>query len=346
MPIAAAIVVVAFAAGWWWTHRERSRDELVLYGNVDLRQVDLPFNGSERITEILVQEGDRVKKGQVLARLETSRLQPQVAQAQAQVAAQQQIVTRLRNGSRPEEVAQARANVTLAQADTTDTQARYSRVKALFDKSNGRAVSSQDLDQAKAAADAADARLIVSKRGLDLAIAGPRKEDIAEAQARLQSNAANLAFLQQQLSDAELLSPTDGVVRSRILEPGELASPLKPVLSLAIIDPKWVRAYVAETDLGVVRSGMRATVSVDAFPDRNFGGWIGFISPNAEFTPKTVQTEELRSSLVYEIRVFVTDPNDELRLGMPATVHIALKNNDGTSNQSSSSQVFSSQASH
>lgn len=329
------IVVVVVVAGlaWWLTHRERPRSELSLYGNVDLRQVDLPFNGSERIATVLVEEGDHVKKDQVLARLDTSRLQPQVAQAEAQLAAQQQALNRLHNGSRPEEVAQARANVALAQADNDEAQAQYSRMRELAEKSAGRAISQQDLDQAKAAAGAAEAKLTVSKRALDLAVVGPRKEDIGEAEARLTSNAATVALLHQQLADAELRAPTDAVVRSRILEPGELASPQKPALSLAIVDPKWVRAYIAESDLGVVHSGMAATVTVDGFPGRRFNGWVGFISPNAEFTPKAVQTEELRSSLVYEIRVFVKDPDDNLRLGMPATVHLPL-GSSATSSQS------------
>jgi HlyD family secretion protein len=338
MPIV-LVVLIAVIAGvaWWWTHREHARDELKLFGNVDLRQVDLPFNGSERIAAVLVQEGDHVKKNQVLARLDTSRLQPQVAQAEAQMAAQQQAVDRLRNGSRPEELAQARANVALAQADANDAQAQYARVRDLSEKSAGRAISQQDLDQAKAAAEAADAKLTVSKRALDLSVAGPRKEDIGEAEARLKSNAASVALLRQQLADADLLAPVDAVVRSRILEPGELASPQKPVFSLAITDPKWVRAYIAESDLSVARSGMAAAVTVDGFPGHNFDGWIGFISPNAEFTPKAVQTEELRSSLVYEIRVFVKDPNDDLRLGMPATVHVPLTSTSAMSSSATNS---------
>ena len=101
-----------------------------------------------------------------------------------------------------------------------------------------------------------------------------------------------------------------------------MASPLRPVFLLAIIDPKWVRAYVSERDLSKVRPGLTTRVSVDSFPDRDFEGWIGFVSPVAEFTPKTVQTEELRTSLVYEVRVFVKDPLDQLRLGMPATVRL------------------------
>jgi membrane fusion protein PltH len=128
--------------------------------------------------------------------------------------------------------------------------------------------------------------------------------------------------LRQQLADAQLVAPVDAVVRTRVMEPGEMASPQKPVFTLAITDPKWVRAYVSEPDLGKVHSGAAASVMVDSFPDRRFDGWIGFISPVAEFTPKSVQTEELRTSLVYEVRVFVKDPSDELRLGMPATVYL------------------------
>jgi len=119
-----------------------------------------------------------------------------------------------------------------------------------------------------------------------------------------------------------LVAPMAATIRSRLVEPGDMASPQKPAFSLAITDPKWVRAYVSEVDLGHVRPGMKATIMVDAFPGRGFAGWVGFISPVAEFTPKTVQTPDLRTSLVYEIRVFVKDPGDELRLGMPATVHL------------------------
>ena len=319
-----AAVCVLIGLGWWLNDRDRTRSELVLYGNVDLRQVELPFNGSERVAAVLVQEGDRVRKGQVLARLDTSRLAPQVAQADATVAAQRQAVARLMNGSRPEEIAQARANLALAVADAREARSRHARMQTLSASSAGRAVSRQDLDDAAASAEAADARVMVNRKALDLAVAGPRKEDIAEAQARLQANEAQLALLKQQLTDAELTAPLDAVVRSRIVEPGEMASPQKSAFTLAITDPKWIRAYIAESDLGHVHPGMTAAVTVDAFPGRRFAGWVGFISPVAEFTPKSVQTEELRSSLVYEIRVFVQDASDVLRLGMPATVHLAL----------------------
>ena len=321
IPIVIVLIVVA-AAVWWLVAHRRGDGPLVLYGNIDLRQVQLAFNNSERIAAVLVQEGDHVKQGQLMAQLDTSRLEPQVAEAEAQVAAQRQVVLRLRNGSRPEEVAQARANVESAKADLVNAQSQYERLKKAAEVSGGRAVRQQDVDAAKAALDVAVAKLAVNQKSLDLAVIGPRKEDIAENEAKLRANEAQLARLRQQLADSQLLAPLNAVVRTRIMEPGEMSTPQSPVFSLAIIDPKWVRAYVSEPDLGKIHPGMKATVAVDSFRNRGFEGWIGFISPVAEFTPKAVQTEELRTSLVYEVRVFVKDPKDELRLGMPASVYI------------------------
>lgn len=388
--IAIGLVLLAIAVaagGWWWFHHVRRRPEpLTLYGNVDLRQVQLAFNNSERIAEVLVQEGDRAQRGQVLARLDRSRLAPQVEQAAAQAAAQRQVVERLRHGSRPEEIAQARAqvlaqqsiveklqhgsrpeeiaqaraNVAAAKAEAANARLQYRRLEKLSavrlpDQSKVQAASQEALDNAKAALDEAEAKLAVNHEALDLAIlgprqeeiaesearlaanqqalelaiAGPRQEDIAEAEAKLRGSEAQLEYLKQQLADTELLAPADAVVRTRLLEPGEIASPQRPVFSLAIIDPKWVRAYVSEADLGRIQPGQAASVTVDSFPNRPFEGWIGFISPVAEFTPKTVQIEELRPSLVYEVRVFVKDPGGELRLGMPATVTFPTE--DGSS---------------
>jgi membrane fusion protein PltH len=321
--IVAALLVVGMAAvlAYWWTRPASRPRQLALYGNVDLRQVDLPFNGNERIAAVLVQEGDAVHKGEILAKLDTSRLEPLVAQAKAQVAAQKAVVQRLRNGSRPEEIAQARANLASARADAENARLLYERKKSLLEKATA---TQQDVDNSKAAMDVADAKVEVNQKALDLAIAGPRVEDIAQAQAQLRANEAQLALARQQLADANLVAPVDGVVRSRLMEPGEMASPQKPVFSLAITDPKWVRAYVSEPDLGRVHPGMTAFIKVDGFPTRRFAGWVGFISPVAEFTPKSVQTEELRTSLVYEVRVFVKDATDVLRLGMPATVYLPL----------------------
>jgi HlyD family secretion protein len=317
------VAIGAIAALTWEVHHRRgsSPDELLLYGNLDLRQVNLAFNGSERIESLLVQEGDRVKKGQVLGTLQMERLEASVAQARARAESQRHIVERMENGSRPEEIDQARANVYSAQTDFKNASLLYKRVKKT---SSAGAASHQDLDNAQAAFEMAEARLRVNQKALELAVKGPRLEDIAEARATLRANEANLALLQQDLAYATLISPADGVVQNRILEPGEMASPQRPVLNIAITNPKWVRVYASEPDLGKIRLGMKAEVSTDSFPGKVYDGWVGFISPIASFTPKSVETTDLRTSLVYEVRVFVTDPSDELRLGMPATVRVPL----------------------
>ncbi len=315
------VVLAAVGVTWWLTHRGTDTDALKLYGNVDLRQVALAFNDNGRVSTVLAQEGDRVDKGQLLAQLDTSRLKPQVDRAEAVVNAQQAAVERLHHGSRPEEIAQARANLAAAKADALYARQQYDRAVDLAEKA---VVSQNDLDAAKASIDMADAKVVAAQKALDLAVAGPRAEDIAQAEAELQADRAQLELLRQQLDDARLVAPSSGTIRSRLVEPGEMVSPQRPIFSLAITDPKWVRAYVAEPDLGHVRSGMKARIVVDSFPGRAFEGWIGFVSPVAEFTPKAIQTEQLRTSLVYEVRAFVNDPSNDLQLGMPATVVLSL----------------------
>jgi HlyD family secretion protein len=320
--IVAVLAVALIAGGVWYFHGAGSPDVIVLHGNVDLRQVDLPFNDSERIAEVLVEEGSVVHTGEVLARLHTGRLLPRVKQAQAQVAAQSEGLRKLRNGARPEEIAQARAALAAADAEAFNARGQLERLQSISDASQGRAVSTQDLEAASAQARMSEAQAKQMREALALTLAGPRKEDIDQAQAQLDAAQAQLALLQQQLKDAELVSPVDGVVRNRLMEPGELATPQRPVFSIAIAHPKWVRAYVSETDLGRIAPGLKASITTDSAPQNPVEGSIAFISSSAEFTPKTVQTEELRTSLVYEVRVLVQDPDDRLRLGMPATVSI------------------------
>jgi HlyD family secretion protein len=320
------LAVCALAAVLWWILKPRApTDLLTLYGNVDLRQVELAFNGSDRIEAVLAQEGDHVIRGQTLARLDTGRLNPQVQELEAQTAAQAAAVAKLHAGQRPQEIAQARAGFAEASDEATNAKTQYDRMSSLWTASGGQAaVSKQNVDDARTAMRSADARLEVQRKSYELAVLGPRREDIEQAEALLKADQARLALLRRQLADATLGAPVNAVVRARLMEPGEMASPQRPVFTLAQLDPKWVRAYVTAVDLPRVRPGAAASVTVDAFPSRTFPGRVGFISSVAEFTPKTVQTTELRTSLVYEVRVFVTDPGDDLRLGMPATVQIHL----------------------
>lgn len=333
--IVGVILVAIVAAGlWYWHHRnqETSANHLVLYGNVDIRQVQLAFNDSERITALLVQEGDHVQRGQLLATLDPQRFAAGVADAKAKVAAQRQIVAKLEAGNRPQEIRKAKADMEAAKADLENARLTYDRVTNLVTQNVD---SRQRADDARAALDMARARLAAAKQTYDLMVLGPRQEDIAAAKADLQADEAELTLAQQNLADSKLYAPTDGIIEDRILEPGDMASPQKPVFTLALNDPVWVRAYVPETALGKLHLGMKASVTTDSFPGKQYDGWIGFISPTAEFTPKTVETTEIRSKLVYQVRAFVRNPQDELRLGMPAVVTILLDQPDNSTNAAS-----------
>lgn len=322
--IAGAVVAALLIGGalWWQHQRQAPSDTLVLHGNVDIRQVSLAFDGSGRVAELHAQEGDRVQAGAVLAVLDTRTLALQADQAQAQVEAQQQNLLRLRHGARPEELAQARSRLAAAQADAHRADQDLARLQGIAADTQGRGVSAQDLDRARSAAQVARARVDEQRDALRLTEQGPRKEDVAGAEAQLKASQAQLALLRHQIELGQLKAPADAVVRSRLLEPGDMATPQRPVYALALLGPKWVRVYVGEPDLGRVKPGMGASVRTDSAPGQPLHGQVGYISPVAEFTPKSVQTEELRTSLVYEVRVLVDDKADALRMGQPATVRL------------------------
>jgi HlyD family secretion protein len=315
--------VLAGGAWLWWHHgrQEASSHQLVLHGNVDIRQVELAFNARERISGMFAEEGDRVRKGRLLATLETERLEAAVDAAEARWKAQKEIVARLEAGTRIQEIEKARAQVKSAAVEAENLQRKYERQRVLAARN---VQDVQTADDARTAAEAAQARLQAAKEALQLAVEGPRQEDIDAAKATLQAYQAELKLARRGLKDAHLYAPSDGVIQERILEPGDMASPERPAYTLALDDPVWVRTYISETDLGRIQMGMAARVRTDSYPDKDYAAWIGFISPTAEFTPKTVQTEEVRTSLVYQVRVHVCNPQGELRLGMPATVILPL----------------------
>ncbi len=324
LPLAILLLLAAGGAAWWWTHPRRTPEQLTLYGNIDIREVQAAFNDSGRIRRLLVQEGDRVSKGALLAQMDPVRFQDAVGRARAAALARQQVLARLLAGSRPEEIAEARAAVAAARAALGIATITWKRQRALAAE---RYVPKQDLDRAAATLRTARASLDRARQALLLAIRGPRKEDVAAARHQLQADRASLALAQRELADTRLLAPAAGVIQDRILEPGDMASPQIPVFTLALDNPVWARAYLPEKALGQVRPGMRAWIRSDSFPGHRFRGWIGFISPTAEFTPRTVETTELRTDLVYRVRVYACNPQHRLRLGMPVTVQIPFRDN-------------------
>ncbi|RMG34288.1 MAG: HlyD family efflux transporter periplasmic adaptor subunit [Gammaproteobacteria bacterium] len=329
-----ALILLAMVGGlsyWNATGTEPANDShLTLYGNVEIREARLAFNGSEHLAQILAEEGDRVKAGQVLARLDTELLQKMLEQAKAQVQARQAQLDKLLAGSRPEEIAAAQAKVEASQAQARAARDTWQRLQRLLKR---KLTSAEEVELARANAEAAAAEVEAARQNLRLMQAGPRAEDITAARAEAAAARAAMALAAQRLEDAVLKAPFDGVVRDRLAEPGEFVTPQNPVLSLARISPVWVRAYLPEPDLGRVRPGMGATLHTDSYPDKAYRGWVGFISPTAEFTPKNVETPELRTRLVYEMRVFACNPDGELRLGMPATVVLDLQQPAGAGPQ-------------
>jgi HlyD family secretion protein len=319
--IIAAVVALGAGIVWFCNRDAPPPNELTLHGNVDIRQVELAFNASGRIDRMLVQEGVPVKAGQLLASLDTERLRLARQQAEAQVAVQRQVVARYLAGSRPEEIRLARAQRDAAKVAVADAEAYYRRQADLVAR---KFISQQQADSARFALDKAHDQLKAAEASLRLAELGPRKEDVAAARAGLAANEAAVAVLQRDLDEGELRAPSDGVIENRILEPGDMASPQKPVFTLALTDPVWVRTWLAEPQLGRVPVGARAWVHTDSHPDKRYRAWVGYVSPSAEFTPKSVETTEIRSSLVYQARVFVCEGQGELRQGMPATVTIPL----------------------
>lgn len=320
------VLLAGAAAGayyyFYYEQEHKPSDRLTLYGNVDIRQVHLAFHANGRISRILVEEGDAVKRDQLVAELDPVRYEANLARAKSEVAAQEQVLARMLAGTRHQEIAEARARLAAAQATLRDQTNLHRRNQDLYQR---RAISSQTMDTIQAQYENARESVNQARQNLDLALEGPRKEDIAAARAQLEALKAAQALAQRELIDTKLYAPENGVIQQRILQPGDMASPSVPAFTVALNNPIWVRAYLPETELGKVASGVSASVSTDSFPGKNYKGWVGYISPTAEFTPKTVETTDLRTKLVYRVRVYVCNPNNELRLGMPVTVTIPLK---------------------
>lgn len=309
------ILAAAIGAFLWYRHATRI-EPLVLYGNVDIRETQLAFNATERIEELNVDEGDRVKKGEVLGKLNTEALNLAISKCKADIRSQQAILDKVVAGSRPEEISEAEANVNQARAKVKNAEVSYRRIENLY--ASG-AVSQQTRDNAEEAYKMAAASLNNLEAARNKAVNGSRKEDIAAQRAKLDSLKDQLKTYEYQLSQATLIAPQDGVIRSRLLEVGDMASPNKPVYLLSIDTKKWVRVYVPESRLGELYEGKPARITIDS-QKAPLTGQVGYISNTAEFTPKNVQTEELRTSLLYEVRVMADDPDNVLRMGMPATV--------------------------
>ena len=316
--IGVGVAILAVLVVWWsglFGARSNDGGPIVLQGNVDVRQLNLAFRVGGRIAEMKVDEGDRVEPGKMIAVLDKSYFTDEVRLARARVAAQTAVVARLVNGTRPEEVAQARAAVAEREASVVLAQVTLGRQEDLAGKG---IAPHQKHDEATANLERAQAALKSAQETLKLAEIGPRHEDIDAAKAQLEGENAALAQAERRLADAELAAPAQGIVLTRVREPGAIVAAGETVYAVTITSPVWVRTYIAEPDLGRIRPGIAVEVRTDA--GKSYRGQIGFISPVAEFTPKSVETRELRTSLVYRMRIVVDGETAGLLQGMPVTI--------------------------
>ncbi|MDR3672276.1 MAG: secretion protein HlyD [Holophaga sp.] len=315
------IAVVLAAAGGTYACRSRDRGERpTLYGNVDIREVSLAFRVGGRITEIKVDEGDPVHAGDLIASLDPEPLQHAVANAEAAVAATGAHAAMLHKGYRSEDVEQARGRLEAARAALRQAEQQLVRQKAMVPPG---AAPQRTLDDAQSQHDQAAAQMRIADQSLRELTAGYRKEEIAEADGQFQQAQATLATARLNLRDAQLTAPSDGIILTRAVEKGSMVASGTPGFSLTLTHPVWARAYVDEAHLGRFSSGTQVLLTTDLHPDKPYHGVVGFVSPTSEFTPKTVETPDLRTSLVYRLRIVVADADAQLRQGMPVTVRLA-----------------------
>lgn len=320
-----ALVIIAIGVTAVMIKRNNSRVDdgsLPLSGNVEVTEVDLGFKSSGRLSELLVEEGQWVKKGDRLASLERTELESLVNQNRAHLSEMQARVEELNAGSRPQELEQAGAGVRTAGAELVKAKNDYGRAEMLY--KNG-AISEQQMDAAKRGYDVAMAQHQKALEVMSLAKEGPRKEELKAAKERIQQATAALRVSEERLNDAVLYAPVSGVVLRKNIEPGETVASGVPVYTIGDLENPWVKVYVKEEKLGLLKLGAKAGITVDSYPGKIYEGKVTYLSSEAEFTPKSVQTQEERVKLVFGAKVSVKNVNDELKPGMPADVRIKLQ---------------------
>lgn len=361
-----AVYVVRWARG--------PRASLRVSGNIEVTDAEVSFKIPGRVQERLVDEGQVVKTGQVVARLDDAELTQEAALRRADFQAAQAALDELLAGSRPEEIAQAKAASEQAQAHLDEmlagsrpqelaaaeaalrrAQAETERAKLDMDRYAGlykkEIVSAQQNDAVRTAYETslqrqreAEEQFKLVREGprqedieqaraayrqaqehYDLVRKGPRKETIAQGRARAEQARQALAVAETRLGYATLLSPLSGLVLSKNIESGEYVTAGTPIVTVGDLEHPWLRAYINETDLGRVKVGQHVRVTTDTFPGKVYEGHVSFISSQAEFTPKSVQTEKERVKLVYRIKVEIANPRMELKPGMPADAEILFE---------------------
>jgi HlyD family secretion protein len=322
--IPVVLVVAGAVAGFFYfkNHHPPEMNQIRVSGNIEITNVEVSFKIPGRVVERPVDEGQEITIGQLVARMEDKDLKVEVDRSRAQVASVRAVLTELKHGSRPEEIGQAEAALERAQAEGSRARIEFERQKRLYDRE---VISTREFDQAKTAFEAAEARTREAKEFLSLVRQGPRQEKIDQARSNLEQANQAQELAQTRLNYATLLSPLSGTVLSENVQAGEFVSPGTPIVSVGELNRVYLRAYINETDLGRVKLGQPVKITIDTYPGKTYEGKISFIAPQAEFTPKNIQTQKERVKLVYRIKVEIPNPAMELKPGMPADGEIILK---------------------
>ncbi|HKZ53167.1 MAG TPA: HlyD family efflux transporter periplasmic adaptor subunit [Candidatus Acidoferrales bacterium] len=319
-------IAAAVAAGLYFYPRflqePASEGALTVSGNIEAHESVLSFKVQGRIVELLVEEGQWVKEGTVIARLDAADFRQQVALEDASLRVREAELALALAGTRQQEIEAAQQTLIDAEADLKQKGLDFERAQTLYGKD---VISEEARDQAETNLKRAKAIYERAKQRYDEALEGTRKEQIAVARANVQQARERLRLARVNLDYSVLEAPKAGVVVVRQVELGEVVAPGTPVVTLADLDNVWLRGYISETDLGRVRWGQPATLRTDTYPGKTYPGRVSFIAAKAEFTPKSIQTQKERVTLVYRIKVDVDNPNHELKPGMPADAVIDLK---------------------
>jgi len=319
------LMAAVIAAGAYFypriTKKAKPENQLTLSGNIEAHESLVSFKVPGRIIDLPVEEGQWVEQGNLLARLDDADYRQKVRIDEANVHVRESNLALLLAGTREQEVKASQQTMLDAQADLLQKNLDYDRAQHLFSKEE---ISAQDRDRADTALKRAEATFQAAQQRYNEAVEGSRKEDVAIARANLTEANANLGLSRVNLGYTVLRAPSAGVITVRQAELGEVVVPGTPVVTLADLDHIWLRAYIAETDLGRIRWGQEAAITTDTYPGKQYRGRVSFISSSAEFTPKSVQTYKERVTLVYRIKIDVENPSHALKPGMPADAHVVL----------------------
>ncbi len=324
MPILVLLAALIAAAVYFYprlANKDKVENQLTLSGNIEAHESLVSFKVQGRIVELPIEEGQWVGAGALLARLDSDDYRQRVRIDEATAGVRQANLDLVLAGTREQELKASEQTMLDAKADLAEKKIDYDRAQSLFSKDEA---SAQDRDLAETALKRAQATFEAASQRYNEAVEGSRKEDIAIARANLREAHTNLGMSRVNLGYTTLLAPSAGVITVRQAELGEVVVPGTPVVTLADLDHIWLRAYLAETDLGRIRWGQDANITTDTYPGKQYHGRVSFISSNAEFTPKSVQTYKERVTLVYRIKIDIDNPSHELKPGMPADAHIDL----------------------